>query len=67
MLRGHVAYGTITPHFSLLVVCIESYLSFMQFGKIGTTGQTTLKSFSDDASAMAFVDKEVTAKVKEGM
>ena len=39
----------------------------MQYGKIGATGQTQLKSFSDDASAVAFADKQVKAKVKKGM
>lgn len=36
------------------------------YGKIGTTGQTTIKTFGSDAEAKKEYDKIVAEKVKKG-
>jgi uncharacterized protein (TIGR02996 family) len=36
------------------------------YGKVGTTGQTTVKSFADEAAAATEYDKLIAAKVKKG-
>ena len=45
---------------------VEAETLHTRFGKIGATGQTTIKAFPSPTEAELALDKAVTAKVKKG-
>lgn len=47
-------------------VDVDGSTLIVRFGKIGATGQTTRKEFSDAAAAQGEADKLIAQKVKKG-
>lgn len=47
-------------------VTVKGKDTLVRFGRIGTTGQSSTKSFKDEAAASAFVDKMIGEKLEKG-
>lgn len=47
-------------------VTVKGKETLVRFGRIGTTGQSSTKSFKDEAAATAFADKMIGEKVEKG-